>query len=103
LILKHERYDKRQGLDCVLDAIAPNNSILLSVEGTARHKTTKAVTVDGILLSSRAKQMHGTLNPNANLKSEYRFFQSYMKRTKKITLNPDNTVTQDGAPGRALQ
>ncbi len=72
-----------QWQDRALDKISSNNSILLTLEGTS-HKHVKTVTVDGVLLSTREKQKYYSSHPEPELfrqlKSEYRFFQSHVKR-----------------------
>jgi hypothetical protein len=71
-----------QWQDRALDKISPNNSILLTLEGSS-HKHVKTVTVDGVLLSTREKQKYHSSRPEpglfGRLKSEYRFFQSHVK------------------------
>lgn len=68
-----------QWQDRALDKVSNNNSILLMVEGYV-----KTVTVDGILLSLKEKQKYHSSRSEpglfGKLKSEYRFFQSHMKR-----------------------
>ncbi len=70
--------------DRASDKILHNNSILLTLEGITHKHTVKTVTVDGILLSSREKQKYHSSQPDSQLlrkmKSEYRFFQSHLKR-----------------------
>lgn len=80
--------------DRALDEIAINNSILLPTEMIAYPQETKAVTVDGILLSKNAKQRYQALNVQpisfSKLQLEFGLFrQHYVKsfaeeRTKKL-------------------
>jgi hypothetical protein len=69
-----------QWQDRALDKISHHNSILLTLEAVAQ----KTVTVDGVLLSCKEKQKYHSSRPEPELfeklKSEYRFFQSHLKR-----------------------
>ncbi|MBA3537595.1 MAG: hypothetical protein H0T84_13475 [Tatlockia sp.] len=69
-----------QGQDRALDKISHHNSVLLTPERVVQ----KTVTVDGVLLSRIEKQKYYSVRPEPDLlgklKSEYRFFQSHLKR-----------------------
>ncbi|MDI1351503.1 MAG: hypothetical protein PSV35_01845, partial [bacterium] len=73
-----------QWQDRILDKVPQNNSMLLTVDGTAHPRAIKTVTVDGILLSPREKQKYYSSRPEpglfGQLKSEYRFFHAHVKR-----------------------
>lgn len=75
-----------QWRDRALDQITNHNSILLTVEieGVVRKQTIKTVTVDGILLSPRAKQKYYITHPApevfTTLSSEYSLLLSQVKR-----------------------
>lgn len=84
----------KQWNDRVLDQIMHHNSILINTEEKATKHSLKTVTVDGILLSTKEKQiLHSSLQSRSRLfgklKNEYRLFKSSFNKLLEEKFSSD--------------
>jgi hypothetical protein len=86
--------------DRVLDQVTHHNSILLSTDQTCKQYTPKTVTVDGVLLSRRSKQILYDLTlPSMrlldSLKREFFLFKRYLDKSSAESGSKDRLLNGD--------